>query len=49
MASVTYVGIFFEEAIPSALARKLGRALLIRAMEQRHLIGLDSYDRFFPN
>lgn len=28
---------------------KMGGALLTRAMEERHQIGLDSYDRFFPN
>jgi hypothetical protein len=31
------------------LARKLGCALLTRTMKRRHQIGLDSYDRFFPN
>lgn len=31
------------------LARKLGCALLTCTMERRHQIGLDSYDRFFPN
>ena len=41
--------IFFAEAIPAVLARKLGAAVLTRAMERRHQLGLDSYDRFFPN
>ena len=44
-----HVWIFFEEAIPAALARKLGSAILTRAMDKRHLMGLDTYDRFFPN
>lgn len=44
-----HVWIFFDEAIPAILARKMGGALLTRAMEERHQIGLDSYDRFFPN
>jgi superfamily II DNA or RNA helicase len=44
-----HVWIFFEEAVPAPLARKLGSAILTRAMERRHQIGLDSYDRFFPN
>jgi len=44
-----HVWVFFEEAIPAALARKLGSAILTRAMDKRHLMGLDSYDRFFPN
>ncbi|MBI1320227.1 MAG: restriction endonuclease subunit R [Candidatus Hydrogenedens sp.] len=44
-----HVWIFFERAIPAALARKLGSSILTRCMERRHEIGLDSYDRFFPN
>jgi superfamily II DNA or RNA helicase/very-short-patch-repair endonuclease len=40
---------FFEEAIPAALALKLGSAILTAAMECRPEIGLQSYDRFFPN
>ncbi|MSR65085.1 MAG: restriction endonuclease subunit R [Verrucomicrobiae bacterium] len=44
-----HVWIFFETAIPASLARKLGAALLTRTMERRHQIGLDSYDRLFPN
>lgn len=44
-----HVWVFFEEAIPAALARKLGSAILTRSMDKRHLMGLDSYDCFFPN
>lgn len=44
-----HVWIFFEHAIPANTARKLGCALLTRTMERRHQLGLDSYDRFFPN
>ena len=44
-----HVWMFFAEAIPAVLARKLGSAILTRAMERRHQLGLDSYDRFFPN
>lgn len=44
-----HVWLFFEEAIPAALARKLGSHLLTETMEQHPEIGLDSYDRFFPN
>ncbi len=44
-----HVWIFFAEPIPAVLARKLGAAVLTRAMERRHQVGLDSYDRFFPN
>ncbi len=41
--------IFFSEPIPAALARKMGAFLLTQTMERRPEIGLDSYDRFFPN
>ena len=44
-----HIWIFFEEAIHASLARKLGSALLTCAMDRRHKMGLDSYDRFFPN
>ena len=43
-----HVWIFFDRAIPATTARKLGCAILTRAMESRHQLGLDSYDRFFP-
>ncbi len=39
----------FEQAIPASLARRLGSHLLTEAMENRPDIGLDSYDRLFPN
>ncbi len=44
-----HVWIFFERAIPAVTARKLGCLILTRTMERRHEVGLDSYDRFFPN
>jgi len=44
-----HVWIFFEHAIAALLARQLGCAILTQTMEQRHHVGLDSYDRFFPN
>jgi superfamily II DNA or RNA helicase len=44
-----HVWIFFDRAIPAIQARRLGSAILTLAMERRHQIGLDSYDRFFPN
>jgi superfamily II DNA or RNA helicase len=44
-----HVWIFFSESIPAVLARKLGTYLLTKTMERRPEIGLDSYDRFFPN
>lgn len=44
-----HVWFFFEEAIPASLARKLGSHILTETMERRPEIGLDSYDRLFPN
>ena len=44
-----HVWIFFEDALPANTARKLGCAILTRTMEHRHQLGLDSYDRLFPN
>ena len=44
-----HVWLFFDQAIPAVLARKLGAHILTETMEQRPDIGLDSYDRFFPN
>ena len=44
-----HVWLFFAEAIPAALARRLGSYLLTETMERRPEVGLDSYDRFFPN
>ena len=38
-----------KSPIPAVLARKMGCALLTQTMERRHHLGLDSYDRFFPN
>src|SRR5579864_8053996 len=44
-----HVWIFFNQATPAAMARKVGCFILTRTMEHRHQLGLDSYDRFFPN
>ena len=44
-----HIWIFFERPIPAGLARRLGSLILTRTMERRHQLGLDSYDRFFPN
>ena len=44
-----HVWFFFEEAIPAALARKLGSFVLTETMERRPEVGFDSYDRFFPS
>lgn len=44
-----HVWIFFERALSAVLARKMGCAILTQTMKRRHHLGLDSYDRFFPN
>ncbi len=44
-----HIWIFFEQAVPAITARKLGSLILTMTMEGRHQVGLDSYDRFFPN
>lgn len=44
-----HVWLFFSEAVPAVLARKLGSHILTETMEHNPDIGLDSYDRFFPN
>ncbi len=44
-----HVWFFFEQPISARLARRFGCALLTETMEQRHRVGLDSYDRLFPN
>ena len=44
-----HVWLFFEDTIPAALARRLGSYLLTETMDGRPDVGLDSYDRLFPN
>ena len=44
-----HVWIFFDVPVPAYVARRMGCAVLTHAMEARHQIGFDSYDRFFPN
>src|SRR3990167_3025695 len=44
-----HVWLFFAEAISASLARKLGTHILTETMERHPDVGLDSYDRFFPN
>ncbi|WP_292532631.1 DEAD/DEAH box helicase [Methylocystis sp.] len=41
--------IFFTEALPAALARRLGAFLVTETMEQTPEISFKSYDRFFPS
>jgi superfamily II DNA or RNA helicase len=44
-----HVWIFFKQPISAAKARKLGSYLMTRTLDRRPEIGLDSFDRFFPN
>jgi superfamily II DNA or RNA helicase len=44
-----HIWIFFIEPLPARTARMLGSTLLTYTIEQRHEVGLDSYDRMFPN
>ena len=44
-----HVWFFFAEAVSASAARKLGSHILTETMEQRPDLGLDSYDRLFPN
>jgi hypothetical protein len=44
-----HVWVFFEQPVPAAKARQLGSCLMTRTLDRRPEIGLDSFDRFFPN
>lgn len=44
-----HIWIFFSEALPAYMARRLGTILLSLTMNSRYQLGLDSYDRLFPN
>jgi len=44
-----HVWIFFSEAVSASSARSLGCYLVTRTMSRRHQLGMDSYDRLFPN
>jgi len=44
-----HIWIFFEKPVPAAKARRLGSFLMTRTLDRRPEIGLDSFDRFFPN
>ena len=43
-----HVWIFFEVPVPAILARRLGFAMLRKAMNARPDMDMASYDRFFP-
>ncbi len=44
-----HVWLFFKERVEASLARKLGSSLITKTLDIRPEIGLDSFDRFFPN
>jgi superfamily II DNA or RNA helicase len=44
-----HVWIFFDKPVPAVKARKLGSFLMTRTLDTRPEIGLNSFDRFFPN
>lgn len=44
-----HIWFFFENAISASLARKFGTILLSKTREKRFEIGMDSFDRMFPN
>ncbi|MFH2068602.1 MAG: DEAD/DEAH box helicase family protein [Candidatus Omnitrophota bacterium] len=40
---------FFDEAIPAKTAREMGSFLLTETMSRHYRLGMESYDRLFPN
>ena len=44
-----HVWLFFEEPVPADKARRLGYAIITKAMQRNGRISFRSYDRFFPN
>lgn len=41
--------IFFNEPVSAKLARQLGHFILSQTLSKRYEVGMDSYDRLFPN
>ncbi|RHW43474.1 restriction endonuclease subunit R [Neobacillus notoginsengisoli] len=44
-----HVWFFFSANVPAATARKLGHVLLSKTLVKRNQVGVESYDRMFPN
>lgn len=44
-----HIWLFFSEPILASQARRMGTIILSLTMNRRYQIGLDSYDRLFPN
>jgi superfamily II DNA or RNA helicase len=44
-----HVWFFFAAPVPASVARKMGCYLITETMARRHELGMESYDRLFPN
>ncbi|MHB8420902.1 MAG: TOTE conflict system archaeo-eukaryotic primase domain-containing protein [Myxococcales bacterium] len=44
-----HVWFFFSKPVDAGVARRMGCFLLTETMARRHQLGMDSYDRLFPN
>lgn len=44
-----HVWIFFSEAMPAVIARRLGSFLITQSMSKRYQMDMKSYDRLFPS
>jgi superfamily II DNA or RNA helicase len=44
-----HIWIFFDQPVFARIARNLGSALMTKTLDKRPEVGLDSFDRFFPN
>ena len=44
-----HVWFFFSAPVVASTARQFGSLVLTRTMSERHELGMDSYDRLFPN
>jgi superfamily II DNA or RNA helicase len=44
-----HVWFFFSAPVVASTARQFGSLILTRTMSERHELGMDSYDRLFPN
>ncbi len=40
---------FFDSPVPASVARRMGCYLITETMSRRHQLGMESYDRLFPN
>jgi superfamily II DNA or RNA helicase len=47
--SGAHVWFFFASPVPAGVARRMGCYVITEAMARRHELGMDTYDRLFPN